>query len=275
MRKLGTVREWIVAVFALFACLMLLFVMESHSFADVIYEPEGSFFKSNRDFIYNYDRKFLANSPDEGGLKVYESPVSKTVLETYENNTEVYVEYIYTDKAGNEWCCVSSSFGWVPKDYLAEIYDNVMFREEHGAEIVSADGSIDVAALGENAPLYFYEYPGAKEGFNANMGEKAFYSEVYTDEAGHKWGYVSYYYLSKGWVCIDAPSATYDELYPSGQSFSGSAPDPVKPAIVVEPSVKGANAPLIIGICIGAIVIITGVILLVVFKKSAKKKQDK
>ena len=245
------------------------------SYADIIWEPENSFYQNHRGECREEDRTFQANSIDEDGLKVYESPESTKVIEVIPNGQYVWICSIYTDKAGNDWGCVGSSEGWAPMDYLVNVYDETAFRQDHYEEITEESGSLDISGYTEDDRLFIYPYPGSEDNYDLTLYEEGpGYYGTYTDPAGHKWGYVSYYYIQEGWICLDDPTAAYADLYPNGQEFSGQTVEPELPNIIVEP-IKKVNIPLIVGICVGVIVIVTAVILIFIFsRKNIKETKE-
>ena len=271
MRLFKSIKQKLAVTFSVLGSVAVLAFFFFSSYADVIWEPRNSFYESHKDSIVNYDRMFIANSPDEEGLKVYKSPETGSVIETYDNGTEIYIAYKYTDKAGNEWGLVSNCEGWVPMDYLATVYDEIAFREEHAGEIRNESAELKIKTVKDGKAVYFYEYPGSESFFDPGVDDDLYFNELFTDEAGHTWGYVSYFRLSSGWVCIDNPGATYEELYPNGQNFSGKMPEPTKPTIIVEPG-KKINIGLVVGICVGVIAMATAVILIVLLNKGKKKR---
>ena len=265
------------------ACVLASFLimagLAGTAFADVIWEPENDFYRSHQDECYRVEREYKANSMDEDGLKVYESPASNKVVAVVPNGEGFYVMYRYTDKAGNVWGMNDYYNGWAPMDYLAEVYDGQAFEEEYGSEIALETGDVDISSLTEDDCVYFFKYPGSEEYVTSNvMSDAPYYGYVYDDPEGHKWGYVNYYYLASGWVCIDNPGADYNTLYPNGQSFSGvlKEGEPEKPAVVVEPVTPGINTKLIVGLVIGGILIATGVIIgiVIISKGRGKGKGD-
>lgn len=120
--------------------------------------------------------------------------------------------------------------------------------------------------------LNVWLYPGAKEPanyINVPKSENCMGgSPEYSDEFGHNWGYFSYYYGMKGWICTDNPTGSYEELYPNGGpeyqlNNDNKASDAVQE--VIEPKNENSGKTLIyIGIMIGAVIVVT-VILLVIF----------
>ena len=120
------------------------------AFADIIWEPENDFYISHQDECRRVERGYKANSMDEDGLKVYESPESNKVVAVVPNGEGFYVMYSYTDKAGNVWGMNDYYNGWAPMDYLAEVYDGQTFEEEYGSEIVLETGDVDISSLTES-----------------------------------------------------------------------------------------------------------------------------
>ena len=257
---------------------MCMLFSSAKSYADVIWEPEDdNFFEHHRSECGHVDRTFTANPPEGELLVVYETPDSTHVITTIERGEYVGISHSYTDPAGNKWGLLYSR-GWVPMDYLAETYDGTTFYNQYSDQISSEDGEADISKVPEDKDVFFYSYPGAQSGYTVFKGDNPYYTMTFTDPEGHKWGYVSYYYISEGWICIDAPDATYEELYPNGQSFSGEVGEikaPEKKVAPIPGPFGGIPVPLIIGIAVAVIVVITAVILIVVSVNIKKKKKSK
>ncbi len=242
------------------------------AFADVIWEPSDNFYEKHSSECSYRDRTYRANSPYDEGLKFYESPESDNINSTVENGTYVYVSYVYTDKAGNDWGLSENQGGWVPMDYLATIYDSAEFYNQYRDEIVDERGEIDLSGYADGETFHIYDYPGEESAWEFSaFDNNPVYSSTFTDPEGHKWGYVDYYYLAEGWVCLDDPKATYRELYPNGQNFSGIMEEPGKPHIIVEPQ-RSFNPIIIIVICVGVIAVASAVTLVVIFNKNKRAK---
>lgn len=261
-------------------CALFILLSSSAAYADVVWEPEDGFYNSHIGDCLSLKRAFKVNSIDEEGLKIYESPESSKVVNTVPNGEEIYVEYTYTDAAGNEWGLNEYYAGWFPMDYLSKIYDDVEFDNQYSSQFISKSGEVELPSAGEDEVFYLYPYPGAKE-YNSyfevrNTSDNPYYTTVFNDPEGHSWGSVGYYYGSEGWICLDAPTADYDTLYPNGQTFSGIISDEVnsKPTIVVEPIEKGINTKIVVGLVIGGIIIATGVIIGIVIIGRGRKKQQ-
>ncbi len=240
--------------------------------ADVIWEPSDNFYEKHSSECSYRDRTYKANSPYDDGLKFYESPESDKVNATVENGDYVYVSYVYTDKAGNEWGLSENQGGWAPMDYLANIYDSTEFYKQYRDQMVDERGEIDISGIEDGGTFYVFDYPGDKDNWETYANDdNPSYSRTFTDPEGHKWAYMDYYYLAEGWVCLDDITATYEELYPNGQSFSGVVEEQGKPAVIVEP-INTVNPLIFVFIGVGVIVLASAVILIVIFNKTKRAK---
>ncbi len=181
--------------------------------ADVIFEPEDSFYQAHAADCEYVERQFTANGP-EGKVIVYESPESPKVVDTWENGHKADISHTYEDRDGILWG-VGRNGGWMPMEYMEVVYDNISFMEEHAAEIQGQSGVLD-GKVGE--AFYFWKYPGSEVAYKASIEENPpSYEQVYTDSQGRQWAYVVYYYGDKDvWICIDQPAADYGQLYPQG-----------------------------------------------------------
>lgn len=207
---------------AFLGLLLALFTMLSPSaYADILWEPDNSFYKSHADDCEYHDRFYTANGP-QGYVTLYDAPNSGTPVAQVENGTELYIAYQYEN-----WGCTSYSgaagaeptVGWLPLDQLVLVYDYLVFEDEFSSafqpyqgEFADFDGDADA--------LYCWNYPGAAEprtswksndgmlshAFEDLSGDNAF-SHTFTDEEGHVWGFCSYLYgIRNFWVCLDAPA---------------------------------------------------------------------
>lgn len=187
--------------------------------ADVIWEPEDSFYEEHASKCSYVNRSFTADGPD-GTVILYESPESAKVVDTWGNGYQVYISYTYEGSNGILWgVCENESgqTGWVPMEYMKVVYDHISFQEDYGSEIVEQSGVLEEQYRGED--IWIWEYPGAKEPSNVSLDlpDLPEYISMYRDEKGYNWGYVGYYYARRDfWVCIDQPMADYEQLYPDG-----------------------------------------------------------
>lgn len=276
MRKIR--RNYLIPVITCAILVMCMMFSSTKAYADLIWEPEDSFYEHHSSECHYVDRTFAANPPEGESLEIFEAPDSAKVIATREKGEYIGISHSYKDSAGNSWGLLYAG-GWVPMDYLAELYDGEAFYKEYSDEITRESGEIDISQIPEDKDMYFYSYPGAEEGYSVyKQDDNPYYSMCFTDPEGHKWGYVSYYYISEGWVCIDAPDATFDELYPNGQNFSGDLGEikaPEKRVTPIPGPFGGIPVPLIVGAVVGVIVVVTAVILIVVSVNIKKKKKSK
>ncbi|MCI9336979.1 MAG: hypothetical protein HFH93_05465 [Lachnospiraceae bacterium] len=186
--------------------------------ADMLIEPMDLFYEQHSSECSYVGRQFTANGPD-GKVIVYKSPKLPEVVDVWENGREVYIQFAYEDEDGIAWGIYDADVtGWMPMDYLELIYDSISFQEDYGDEIKDETGSLDREFL--NQEIRFWRYPGA-EAYECFLASSYVpdYRLIYTDEAGNRWGRIGYYFgIRDMWVCIDAPTAAYDELYPDGVS---------------------------------------------------------
>lgn len=186
--------------------------------ADMLIEPKDSFYEEHSEECSYMGRSFTANGPD-GRVIVYKSPKLPEVVDTWENGRAVYIQFTYKDKDGIEWGVYDDfegTTGWMPMDYMELIYDSISFQEDYNDEIIGETGSLDEKYLDEE--IRFWRYPGSEKYDSINADSYVpEYRWVYVDETGKRWGLVGYYFGIKNvWVCIDAPTADYGELYPDG-----------------------------------------------------------
>ena len=241
--------------------------------ADVIWEPMDSFYEEHSSECIYVNRQYTANGPD-GVVILYESPESAKVVTTWENGRKAYISFTYEDARGIVWgISEDEQTGWMPMDYMKVVYDSISFREDYGDQIVSENGTLDEQY--RNETVHFWKYPGSESYSSMNLQDWEYlpdYSGVYTDEAGHRWGYIGYYYGSRSvWVCLDAPAADYAALYPDGAPKIGKEDD----AQSQDPESIGTEriAPqtndmsVMIVVVLVALVVAATAVLLVILKK--------
>lgn len=207
--------------------------------ADLIWEPyQDPFYVEYADECVYENSTFIANGPD-GEVVVYESPISSEQVDVWENGKSAYISFVYEDENGKLWGVYDNGdvakSGWVMLEHMVQKYDSGAFREEFAEQIVEEE-----LALGEAQAVYFWTYPGSKSNSRMELGENTLsFSRTFTDEEGHKWGYVGYYMGMKNyWVCVDAPLAEFEELYPNGAPARGAVLEGTDIIVVSEQDVK-------------------------------------
>ena len=218
---------------SLLLALLLCLSLAPAASADVIFEPEDSFYWEHRGECQYHSRSYYADGPDNVAV-VYRSPASSAVVERVKNGLELWISYLWEDAEGFLWgCCENFEenwAGWVPMDYLLLKYDHICFREEFADRIAEESGT-----LTGGGNIHFWDYPGSEDAvaFEVEGDYPPEYDETFTDDAGRKWGYIGYHMgLRNVWVCLDDPTADYRTLYAEQE-----------PQQVTHP-VKQENAPL-------------------------------
>ena len=185
--------------------------------ADVIIEPEDSFFWDHRGECVRVERPYYADGPENVAV-VYRSPESSSVVKRVKNGEELWIDYVYADENGISWglCDYYSPeehwTGWIPMDYLLLKYDETAFQEEFADRIVEETGTLTESG----AEVRFWSYPGSDYAtpFAVEGDYAPEYFETFTDDAGRKWGHIGYHMgIRDVWVCLDDPTADYQTLY--------------------------------------------------------------
>lgn len=195
---------------ALFTALLLLAVMVTPAFADVIWEPDNSFYERHRTECVYHDRGYLANG-EAGYVTVFTAPGSSSELINISNGTRFYVSFLWTDEDGTRWgvgypAGQGDKEGWVDLSEMAMIYDYICFNEDHSSEFEEYDGSGD-----HLTEACVYTYPGGVYSSRMEQGSGSYsftdgFRNLYTDENGLRWTFIGYYMGHRdGWVCIDDP----------------------------------------------------------------------
>ena len=235
--------------------------------ADVIWEPDNTFYEKHRDECEMVDRSFVANGPN-GKVIVYKSPENPIEVDSMQNGDTTWITWTYTDADGVVWGFPNNSeSGWVPMDYMNVIYDYISFEEEHVNEFVQETGNVDESYMGKR--IFLWNYPGSEDFTELDLsGDWATwmpeYNTTYVDEEGRTWAYCVYYYgMRNFWVCLDNPEADFSTLY--GTEIE----DEMTPVEDTAPIVPKGNQKLgFIGAGIGVVMVVTGIVLIKMKKKS-------
>ena len=222
---------------ALLTALLLLALVVTPAFADVIWEPDNSFYQRHRDECVYHDRSYIANG-EKGYVTVLNAPGSASELVNISNGTRFYVSFLWTDEDGTQWGAGYPAGqwdkeGWVNLSGMAMIYDYLCFDEDHSHEYQEYDGSGD-----HLTEACVYSYPGGvfSSILEQGSGDYKFsdgFRNLYTDENGLRWTFIGYYMGHRdGWVCIDDPlneNLGIEASLTVGQ-VRGEGSDPVPPA---------------------------------------------
>ena len=246
-------KRWHIALF------LLLLLLPAVALADVIVEPENSFFWNHqKECSLIEGRTYLADGPD-GTLTLYDAPGS-TGAKNIPNGEAFYCEWIYTDREDTVWGFSQRHELWAPLGYTQVQYDHIAFREECGDQIVPNDGR----SIPDGQAIAMYAYPGAPNPFLTDMGGGLTPEDLYVDESGRTWGSVGYYYgIRNKWVCLDDPAnenlgTEAEAPLPAGFSAPKSLPS------------SGSRIGIVAGI-VGAVVLISAATILVLFRRKKAK----
>ncbi|MBE6954362.1 MAG: hypothetical protein E7449_00435 [Ruminococcaceae bacterium] len=208
-----------VRFFALVLVLCIFFSFAAQ--ADVIWEPEDSFYRSHSKECSYYARSRIVNSP-EGGLAVYVSPKSSSVVGTVENGTALHVQFTYDNEA---WGYVETpeGDGWMPLADTVLKYDHVSFTEEYSEAFFEDEAVVKamLESLTDEDLIYDYAYPGSGPTKSYIPAEYVLSDEwfslqsLFEDEEGRIWGHVGYFMGRRGWICVSDP--TNSELPDAGR----------------------------------------------------------
>lgn len=198
---------------ALITALILVFSLSTPAMADVILEPvrkSDEFLNAHMQectriwhiFEVQSETKRCKSPQDDTELGVLSA--GETVRIAFEWNGWGLVEY--SDSYG----------GWVELGTLRQLFDSEEFHARYGEEITNVDGELYIE-VGREVKLY--PFPGSEwRGGSLQAYDEdqtvVNYIESWTDPQGREWGYVSYYYTAKGWVCISNPYGETEPMWP-------------------------------------------------------------
>ena len=237
--------------------LALIFLLAPAVRADVIFEPQDSFFWDHRGECQYHSRTYYADGP-ENVAEVYRSPESAAVVDRVKNGEEIWISYIYKAENGISWgYCENYEenwAGWVPMDYLLLKYDYISFREEFADRITFLDKYGKLEGSGE---IRFWNYPGSEDAmeFSVEVDYAPEYEAVFTDDAGRNWGYIGYHMgLRNVWVCLSNPTADYRTLYADAapQTVTHPVKDAAATPIEIKPGGPDLNT-ILAAVCVLAI----------------------
>lgn len=196
-------------LFSLLLALLAVSALALPVSADVIWEPQDSFYETHRDECDYVNRQYeLAGY--NGKVTLFTAPGGMTKT-TLDNGLQATVQFTWKGK-DTVWGFLirwgdSYVEGWVPMDDLSLVYDSWEFITDHAGEITEADlVPVDFS----EAVLYRYPHgPVREDTLTEDTDYQPFsqsFSRLYTDEGGLRWGYVNYYMgHQESWVCLDDP----------------------------------------------------------------------
>ncbi|MCI8303572.1 MAG: hypothetical protein HFF52_02985 [Lawsonibacter sp.] len=236
--------------------------------ADIIWEPNDSFFEKHRDECTYVDRRYSLAGYD-GTVTIFTAPggMGKGTLD---NGTQCTIQFTW-EGADISWGYLygagdSSLEGWVPMDDLSLIYDSQQFIQDHAGELTETElVSVDFHEA------VCYRYPNGPSGtvLKESLDYQPFnemFSQLYTDENGLRWGYVGYYMgWRNSWICLDDPM--------NPELNTGIVPNAPSPAQLRGSATVTAGPPalLIAALSVAGVAAVTGVLLLRLKKRRIKE----
>jgi hypothetical protein len=265
-------------------CSFLMIVTCREVRADIIYEPEDDFYRSHAGQCESVERHYTANGAD-GNVTLWKSPESKKKVITYENGTDFYVLYTYTDKKDTVWGIVEvreeGSFqplctGWIRMKDVVVVYDNISFCEEHKKEFEGYNGEFDHYEV--DAPIILWSFPGSGV-ISGKIDELDDYHSIiytYMDADSRLWGYYAFtdagnwrakWGYAADWICLSDPT---NENIPTVKL---DQPTIIPPSMDEEDTdiSNGNTAFVFLGIAVGLLVVVTAVFIRVFWKKNGSK----
>lgn len=227
------------------------------SLADVIWEPDNSFYRSHSDeCTYIVPANEYVAAGENGSAPIYTSPTG-SLKTTVENGTAIYSSWIYTDKNGCTWALSNAENGWINLyDYMLN-YNSDTFTDEYADAIDYSEAAADNIVSG-NAIL-FWSYPGATEPraeldvYSDNFAPSA----TYVDKLGRTWAYYGYIYAQRDvWCCVDDPQNpnVWEGLEQKQPVPTGAAPytppKGISPTVII---IAGCAAALVALLAVGFI----------------------
>lgn len=200
-----------------FLAALLFFLLPVQAGADVITEPEDSFYRRHAEDCDGLYRWYQANG--EAGYTAMLDQPGGHVVANIKNGTELFLSHVY--RGNGEWGYTeqdasSEGFaaarkggisGWINLSHLRPVYDSVAFREDHAQEILPFQGELGGLLAAERVQLW--KYPGApfqEDAWIAGLDDGFQLAGSYTDEDGRLWGWVGYYRGWRDtWVCVSEP----------------------------------------------------------------------
>ena len=262
-------------------CLLAVCLMTVPALADVIWEPESSFYALHRGDCELEQRGYWVNSP-EGYITLWDEP-GGTPIANLPNGTLLFIYYRYQGSRG-DWGIVEYSAEtlreaalaldeseiqedrwfevWVPMEDLVNRYDNQSFLEEHAGELLDEERTLSVSGL-----LYCtYAYPEGPLNVQQTQAfevDELTLSPIYVDESGREWGHVGYFYGDRNvWFCISDPE---------NPDLTGPSREPqLYPAATEAPELPsaGTGMPVWVILAVAALCAVTGYLL---FRMRRKK----
>ena len=245
--------------------LALLLSLAAPARADVLWEPNNSFYERHADECQYLGRSFYANGA-EGYITLWDAPGGYLVKGQFSNGFILWVYYQFEDWVyAVVWGDEGEISGWAPIEDFALEYDHLSFAEEYADAIYPYCGQF-ADYDGDAEEIVFYEYPGAPVSKDVRKaawgldeligrGGDSYIQSIFVDEDGRTWGYVGYLYgRINGWFCLDEPEGRNFPVRQVGTPELTEAREPTLP-------VRGYVPYILSGVLVLAAVALAAVLL--------------
>ncbi len=260
---------------------MLVSLLSGFALADLIYQPDDSFYNSHISDCEYVGRDYYANG-ESGYMELFAEPDGSS-LGFADNGGVFRVQFRY--KLGDEaWGVIEFSkdgdkivprnesgfyTGWIKLSDTLLKYDYLSFGEAHNAEYTSYDGDYSEFVDLQNILLWSFPNSGEVVGGIDKIDDNFVINSVYTDSDGVKWGFISYYYATKNtWVCISNPTA--EDL----AAKNVPVPELYTPKPGSEPVSSATDMTTLIIFCVAGAVLLAVVLIALTNKKKATKAEN-
>jgi len=193
----------------LILALMVVFLLAGSSqavYADVVVEPDNTFFDKYYTYMVPLDREFIVNG-EAGYTQAQSAPNKQNVIGTFQNGHKCYITYscLYDGEYWGISYIGEIGYGWFRMDDLLVLYDETAFEKEHAAAFYDYTGGME--EILEAGSVIIWEWPGSGVTLytlDIFEGDNFSISRAYTDGNGLEWGYLDFFGRG-GWVCVSDP----------------------------------------------------------------------
>ena len=261
-------KKRITALFCFLCLLLPLFSGLQTVRADVIFEPENSFYVSHADNCLYHNRSYTT----PGDTEYYAAPGDALAAGSLKAGEQFLVSWLYRDSSGRDWGYFEQyspdRSGWLLMENMCLVYDSEAFMDDHWDELDRNDAETIPAGTAVN----FWSYPGARQSYSGYeaLPDDLEVSALYTDSAERQWGYCAYFYGDRDfWVCLSDPAA--GELSSDTEAEQKPYDAPEELTADPEPLNSSPNPVVLLIVLPVAAVIMASILLL---RKFRKKKNN-
>lgn len=257
---------------------VFLLVQPVNAFADVIWEPNDSFFQAHSSEAYRAECTYVANSP-AGYVLVCESPDKVGKNPKVLTNGEKAFAHFTVNYKGSNWGFYEVYdtnadqyvSGWFNLDECYKVFDCNDFISANGDKLINEEKVIN---FGENYVMWVY--PGAETCNKLFECNDVHSFTQYIDDEGNEWYFFDYVMgMRNFWVNASAPEKTECKKYEVPEiAVIYPAKQPTASEIENDGAVKTStdeNNMTILWIVVGVLVLAAGASAIIIAKKINRK----